>query len=67
MAAEIYPVDLSAASSLAYEQRLTANARQGPANRSSPRMYLDYGVYDDLVSRRTCAMADRHQKKGVFS
>jgi hypothetical protein len=67
MAAEIYPVDLSDASSLAYEQRLTANARQGPANRSSPRVYLDYGVYDDQSSRRTCAMADRHQKKGVFS
>ena len=67
MAAEIYLVDLSDASNFAYEQRLTANARQGPANRSSPRVYLDYGVYDDLVSRRTCAMADRHQKKGASS
>jgi len=67
MAAEIYPVDLSYASNFAYEQRLTADARQWPADCSSPRMYLDYGVYDDLVSRHTCAMADRHQKKGVSS
>lgn len=67
MAADVYPVDLSDASSLAYEQRLTADARQGPADRSSLHVYLDYGFYDDLVSRRTCAMADRHQKKGVSS
>jgi hypothetical protein len=67
MAAEVYPVDLSDESSFAYEQRLTADARQWPADCSSPRMYLDYGVYDDQSSRRTCVLADRHQKKGVSS
>ncbi len=52
-------VELLDVSSLAYEDRLTAASLQGLVNRGSgegpegPRLFLDYGTYDDPASRRT--------------
>ena len=36
-----------------YAQRVCAAALQGMVNRSSPAIYLDYGIYDDPAARRT--------------
>jgi len=46
-------IDVLAVSQLDFAYRLTANSLQGLANRSGPRLFLDYGVYDDPGSRRT--------------
>lgn len=40
-------------SSLAYDERVCAAAVQGLLNRSGPRVFLDYGYYDDPLARRT--------------
>lgn len=39
--------------SLPYPARLCAAALQGLVNRGGPRIYLDYGIYDDPEARRT--------------
>lgn len=46
-------IDVLPVSGLDFASRLTANCLQGLANRSGPRLFLDYGVYDDPGSRRT--------------
>ena len=55
----IYVLD---ASSLSYEERVTAAAAQGLLNRTEPRVFLDYGCYDDPQARRTneLFMDDEH-------
>ncbi len=40
-------------SRLPYTERLCAAALQGLINRSGPKIYLDYGIYDDPDARRT--------------
>ena len=40
-------------SSLAYGERVCAAAVQGLLNRSGPKVFLDYGYYDDPLARRT--------------
>lgn len=40
-------------SSLTYEERVCAAAVQGLLNRSVPKVFLDYGYYDDPLARRT--------------
>ena len=46
-------IDLLDVSALDYALRLTANSLQGLVNRSSPKIFLDYGNYDDPGTRRT--------------
>ncbi|HEX2980126.1 MAG TPA: hypothetical protein VHO48_07670 [Anaerolineaceae bacterium] len=46
-------VDLLDIAPLDYAGRLTAAALQGLANRQGPRVFLDYGIYDDPSARRT--------------
>ncbi len=36
-----------------YADRLTAACLQGLANREAPRLFLDFGIYDDPSARRT--------------
>ncbi len=36
-----------------YAERLTAAAFQGLVNRDGPRLYLNWGIYDDPAARRT--------------
>jgi len=38
---------------LSYAERVTAAALQGLVNRSGSRLFLDYGIYDDPLARRT--------------
>lgn len=40
-------------SHFSYVERVCASALQGLANRTSPSIYLDYGIYDDPTARRT--------------
>jgi hypothetical protein len=40
-------------SSLVYNDRVCAAVVQGLLNRSSPKIFLDYGYYDDPMTRRT--------------
>jgi len=40
-------------SNYTYAQRATAAALQGLLNRTSPRLFLNYGIYDDPLARRT--------------
>ena len=40
-------------SNLDYAERLTATSLQGLANRSGPRLFLNYGIYDEPSARRT--------------
>ena len=40
-------------SQFTYAERVCAAALQGLVNRSSPSLYLDYGIYDDPAARRT--------------
>ncbi len=53
MAKEKFTVDLLDVSRLSYSDRLTAVSIQGLANREGPRVFLDYGIYDDQDSRTT--------------
>ncbi len=39
--------------SLPYDRKLCAAALQGIVNRDDPRVFLDYGIYDDPAARRT--------------
>jgi hypothetical protein len=47
------PVQVLDVSGLSYTQRLVAASLQGLANREGPRLYLDWGVYDDVRARTT--------------
>ena len=47
---KIVVVDVSA---LDYPMRLCAAALQGLLNRAGPKVFLDYGIYDDPAARRT--------------
>jgi hypothetical protein len=47
------PVQVLDVSRLSYAQRLVAVSLQGLANRAGPRLYLDWGVYDDVRARTT--------------
>jgi len=47
------PVGLLDVSHLTYAQRLVAASLQGLANRERPRLYLDWGTYDDVRARTT--------------
>jgi GxGYxYP putative glycoside hydrolase C-terminal domain/GxGYxYP_N second domain len=40
-------------SKLPYADRLTAACLEGLANREAPRLFLDFGIYDDPSARRT--------------
>ena len=47
------PVDTLEVQTLSYPERLCAAVLQGLVNRESPRVFLDYGIYDDPEARRT--------------
>jgi len=54
-------------SSSSYPERLCAAALQGLANRGGPRVFLDYGVYDDPEARRTNeAFIDERAWRGKY-
>ncbi|GAP13030.1 GxGYxY sequence motif in domain of unknown function [Longilinea arvoryzae] len=46
-------IDVLDVSQCSYAERICAAALQGLANRAGPRLYLDYGTYDDPAARRT--------------
>ncbi len=46
-------IDVLDVSSCTYAERICAAALQGLVNRTAPRLYLDYGIYDDPAARRT--------------
>ena len=46
-------IDLLDISECTYKERLTVNCLQGLANREGPRLFLDYGNYDDPGTRKT--------------
>jgi hypothetical protein len=46
-------VDILDISKLKYAERLTANSLQGLVNRNGPKLFLNYGVYDDPGTRKT--------------
>jgi hypothetical protein len=46
-------IDILDVFACAYPQRLCAAALQGLVNRAGPRIFLDYGIYDDPQARRT--------------
>ncbi len=47
---QIHRLDVS---TLSYAERVTCAALQGLLNRKSPRVFINYGVYDDPDARRT--------------
>lgn len=53
MPASCLPVALLDVSHLAYPDRLTATALQGLVNRQGPRLFLNFGIYDEPSARRT--------------
>jgi hypothetical protein len=53
MKQDIITIDLLDISEQSYKERLTANCLQGLANREGPRLFLDYGNYDDPGTRKT--------------
>ncbi|MBG0771250.1 MAG: hypothetical protein H0S82_06045, partial [Anaerolineaceae bacterium] len=46
-------IDLLGISDLNFAERLTANSLQGLVNRTGPKLFLNYGNYDDPGTRRT--------------
>lgn len=46
-------IDLLDVSASTYADRVCAAALQGLVNRDQPRLFLDYGIYDDPSARRT--------------
>lgn len=46
-------IDVLDVSGCSYAERICAAALQGLVNRAAPRLYLDYGIYDDPAARRT--------------
>lgn len=53
MPTKFFEVDLFKVEKLDYAERLTANSVQGLINRSGPKIFLDYGIYDDPGTRKT--------------
>ena len=55
-------IDVLDVSTLSYEERVVVAAAQGMLNRAGPRVFLDYGCYDDPAARRTneVFMDDEH-------
>ena len=47
---KIFILDVS---HMSYAEQVTAACLQGLANRDQPRLFLDYGIYDDPESRKT--------------
>lgn len=47
------PVNLLDVSHFFYPERVCAAALQGLVNRAQPTIFLDYGIYDDPLARRT--------------
>lgn len=47
---KIFVLDVS---HMSYAEQVTAACLQGLANRDQPRLFLDYGIYDDPESRKT--------------
>ena len=47
---QIIVLDVASAS---YAEKVTASAVQGIINRRAPKVFLDYGYYDDPAARRT--------------
>lgn len=50
---EKYEVDVLDVSKMDYTARITAASFQGLINRDGPRLFLDYGIYDDPSARKT--------------
>jgi hypothetical protein len=46
-------IDVLDVSQSSYAERVSAAALQGLVNRAAPCLYLDYGIYDDPLARRT--------------
>jgi hypothetical protein len=46
-------IDVLDVSACSYAERICAAALQGLVNRAAPRLFLDYGIYDDPAARRT--------------
>ena len=53
---ESFSVTLLDVSGWDYASRLAAASLQGLLNRSGPRLFLDYGYYDDIEARKTNEM-----------
>ncbi len=47
------PITVLDVSQFNYAERVCAATLQGLVNRTAPRLYLDYGIYDDPTARRT--------------
>jgi hypothetical protein len=48
-----FNIDVLDVNPLSYADRVTAATLQGLVNRRGPRLFLDYGIYDDPLARRT--------------
>jgi len=46
-------IDVLDVSQCSYAERVSAAALQGLVNREGPKLFLDYGIYDDPLARRT--------------
>ncbi len=46
-------MDVLDVSHLSYCERISAAALQGLVNRNGPKVFVDYGIYDDPLARRT--------------
>ena len=46
-------IDVLDVSTCSFPERVCAAALQGLVNRRGPRLFLDYGIYDDPLARRT--------------
>lgn len=53
MSGNQYAVDVIDVSKSSYAERLLAASLQGLANRNSPSIFLDFGIYDDVKTRTT--------------
>jgi hypothetical protein len=53
MADETYSVDVVDVSKMSYPERLVVISLQGLVNRDGPKIFLDYGIYDDASARET--------------
>lgn len=50
---ESHSITVLDVSHFSYAERVCTGALQGLVNRTSPSIYLDYGIYDDPTARRT--------------
>ncbi|MFN2144878.1 MAG: hypothetical protein ACK2T7_05970, partial [Anaerolineales bacterium] len=53
MSRDSFELSIIDVSQLSYAERLSASCLQGLANRSGPRLFINYGIYDDPSARRT--------------